>query len=233
MVNHQAQTLLSSNNTTNSTLHDRQTSFGRLINSCPPGQIFLESHCLAEAGVQGSVQKYVYTCRQIFNRNTAVAGARTSATFPRYRIREGHCDAMEICLDVVSAQKPSVATASCNRVEIFEEWQLTKDGVFKPMVDGEVFRPLMSMYGVLSQTDESTPVEADSLEVDAWSRAGEGSSTGSGSQVQSQKCRDCVDIQLDKLNPQTDSLKIEATLMNGISTAAVGGMLWLTLVTAG
>lgn len=122
-------------------------------------------------------------------------------------------------------------------MEIFEEWYKTKDGPLKPMLHEEVYRPLEAFYGVLSERDGETAIEMDRLRVDA-SRTGVGGESGESggveeNQVQSNECRDCVEMQMDFLKPaEMDSLKVEARLMNGVSAAALSGVLWLTFVTA-
>lgn len=227
MVNHQAQSHIA-NNANASNIHDRrQTRFGRLLNYCPPTLKFVESFCDPDDDVEGSLQRFKIRCETQFRRETPITAARVGRVNSFY-VRTGHCDDEEICLDV-TMKKPYQKMASCNRLEIFEEWDITKDGKFRPIVNGAVFEPLVSMYSIVSQVDQRTPMEVDKLEIDAWSS---NEDTGQGD-VQAKSCRDCVNVETDVLAPQTDSLKVEARLLSGVSAATTAGILWLTLVTAG
>ncbi len=226
MVNYQSQSHVA-NNANASNIHDRRQQWGRLASHCPPPLKFLESFCDPNDNEEGSLQRYKIRCETQFHRETPITAARQGRVNSIY-VRTGHCDDEEICLDVRS-KNPHQKIASCNRVEIFEEWDYTKDGKFQPIVNGEVFEPFVSMYGVVSQIDRRTPMEVDKLEMDTWSSDED---TGQGD-VQTKSCRGCVNVQTDVLAPQTDSLKVEARLLSGVTAAATAGILWLTIVTAG
>ena len=133
----------------------------------------------------------------------------------------------------VAPQYPEMVQASCIHAELFDEWQIAKDGVHRPMLDGQIFEPVMSMFAIMSQGDEKTPMEVDKFELDAWSKAEEESSTSVTKRVQRERCRDCTEIQMNAIEKGTDSLKLEARLLTGVSTATLAGVLWLTVVTAG
>ena len=216
MVNHQSQAQLLTNSTEND-LDKRQGQWGRLINTCPEDLTFIESHCTP---VDGSMQRYVLTCRTAAPQPSVTSGAQRVA--PMYRFRAGYCEELEICQDV-RTDEPALVTASCVRTEIFQEWTITKDGRLRPMIDGQIFDPVISMYGIMSQMTTNKPIELDKFEINTW--AGHGSAIGG--QTQTKKCRDCTEIQTDMLGPGTDSLRVEATLLTAGAAASV---LWLNLL---
>ena len=225
MVNYQAQSHIA-NNASASNFHDRRQPWGRLVAHCPPALRFLESYCDPDNDEEGSMQRYKIRCETQFRPETPIRAARQGRINEIYA-RTGHCDDEEICLNV-RTRSPNRKMASCNRVEIFEEWDLGKDGTFQPVVDGAVFEPIVSMYGIVSRADKRTPIEVDKLEIDTWSSK----DNVEHGDVETKICRDCIDIQTNILAPQTDSLKVEARLLSG-AAVATAGILWLTLVTAG
>ena len=217
MVNHRSQAQLLTNSTENG-FDKRQGRWGRLINSCPKGQTFIESHCTP---VGGSLQRYVYTCRGNIPQPSATTGVQ-GGVHGILRLRAGYCEDLEICQDV-RTENPAIVTASCVQTELFDEWTTTKDGKLRPMIDGAIFDPVISMYGVMSKVNTHKSIELDTFQVDTW--AGQGDAAGGQTQIK--KCRDCNEIQTDVLAPGTDSLKVEATLL---TAGAMAGVLWLTLL---
>ena len=227
MVNYQAQSHIATNANA-SNIHDRgERPLGTLVRDCPPSLKFIESFCDPVNTEAGYLQRYKIRCQTGLRRETPITAARQRPVNSVY-VRTGHCEDEEICLDVRS-ENPPQRFASCNGVEIFEEFKPAKNGKPQPMLNEQVFEPLVSMYGVFSQRDRRTPMEVDKVEVDTWSSkedAGQGD-------VQTKSCRDCINVNTDVLAPQTDSLKVEARLLGGVSAAAAAGILWLTIVTAG
>ena len=217
MVNHRSRAQLLTNSTEND-LDKRQGQWGRLINTCPREFTFIESHCTP---IDGSMQRYVFTCRWNNPQPSTTIGAQGVGR-PMYRLRAGHCEDSEICQDV-RTDNPLIVTASCVLADAFEEWTVTKDGRLKPMVNGAIFDPVISMYGVMSQISTNKSLEMDTFEIDTWA----GQVDAIGGQMQTKKCRDCTEIRTDPLAPGTDSLKVQATLL---TAGAVAGVLWLTLL---
>ena len=236
MVSYKTKNQPTSNSTANGTFHERRqvTQWGRLITTCPEGQIFLESRGEPDASIENPIQRYVYTCIRSMSQKHAITGARSRLSHSRRVIHRGQCLWREVCIDVPSSMPNSaIKWASCVGAEIFEEWVYTKDGTYKPILDGEIFRPLRSMFGVFSQLDEKTPVEMDSFEVDTWSNDTSTRKSGAAKNVQKEDCRDCAEIQVDMKSPDTDTLKVEAKLLNSVSATALAGILWLSFAAAG
>ena len=219
MVNHQDQSHIFDNHTENS-LHDRQATVGRIINACPDGEAFIQSHCAPNGDRANSLQRYIYTCKK--NITSHRGGPRRA----RLRTSEGYCADQEVCYDI-RTDNPAIVVASCSPSDMFEQWYQDKSGRTRALVNGETFDPVVSLYGVMSGSDGSTTIQMDALTVNTSS--GDGGATKG--QVQSKTCRSCAEIETDLLAPTTDSLKLEAMLMNSASNAALG-ILWLTLVTA-
>ena len=96
------------------------------------------------------------------------------------------------------------------------------DGQIRTLSNNTVYN-LDSVYGVVSQTDATTPIEVDTFNVDTWA-TGLVAATGG---VHTKKCRECMNIKTDALEPKTDSLKVEATLL---TAGGAAGILWLALM---
>ena len=112
--------------------------------------------------------------------------------------------------------------ASCVHVGLFDDFTFDKDGRVKGMLFGEVF-DVLKAQAYLTDTDQNEPLETKSMEVGAWID----SASLSTKHVQSKSCRDCAELGTDLLQPATDSLKVEATLLT--AGAIAGGVLWLAL----
>ena len=192
------------------------TQFANLVNACPPNQTFVSSHCAPEEGGDYSMQRYKYTCRSLAAINEIMYGMR-----PVYHIRTGHCQDDEIC---VTGRAPRLM-ASCVKAWLFDDYHIDKDGKVQPMLNGEIFSlDKLTIYAAVSEEDASTAVEVSSMNVNAWNRQ-ERVDNGT---VQAKKCRGCSELQTDVLEPKTDSLKVEATLM---TAGAMAGIVWLSLMT--
>ena len=203
-------------------LNDRSptsTKFAQLVNACPVNETFVSSHCDPESGGEISMQKYIYTCRRTDNTYSAITG-NVIGSRPVYRIRDGHCEDDEIC---VTSHAPRLI-ASCVKVWLFDDFHIDKDGHVRPMLGGEIFSlDNLMVYAAVSESNARKAVELSSLGVDAWN-TGE---TVDNKAVQSEKCRNCMEVSTDTLEPKTDSLRVEATLM---TTGAMAGILWLGLM---
>ena len=188
------------------------TKFAQLVNACPPNETFVNSHCDPESGGEHSMQKYIYTCRQTELTYSAITGMVIGSR-PVYRIRDGRCGPLEICI----TNKMPRLVASCVDSGLFDEFTLGKDGIFRPMLGGVTFNlEGLQLYSSVSESDEGTSVEVDKLTVQALA---------GNENVQTKKCRDCTDLEMDVFGPKTDSLKIEAQLLT--TGAAAASILWL------
>ena len=207
-----------SNITEQNNLNDRQvgTDIVRPINTCPSNETFIESKCTPQDDKESSLQAYSYTCRKVVEHWSVMTGEYLGRR-PAYRTRQGHCEPIEMCVDGFAPN----SIASCVHTSLFDDYMIDKDGQIKGMLSGKIF-DVETAYAVVSKMDKSTPMGVDSLRIGAWM---ESSVLAKGS-VQSKKCRNCVELETDKLRPDTDSLKVEATLL---STGAVAGILWLAL----
>ena len=144
------------------------------------------------------------------------------ATFPVLKTRTGHCNNDEICVDGLGRGGGSRygphSVASCVSTQYFVR-MIRNAG--KPTGERQ---PLLDLGGkqarmVASKADGTTPLEVDTFGVVAVDAMGEA--------VQSNKCRDCMELKTDKFEPKTDGLKAQATLL---TTGAVAGILWLAVL---
>ena len=206
-----------SNITEENNLSNRQTmQVLRLIDSCYGNETFIESHCTPNNDDEATMQAYVYTCRKTVDHWSAGTG-QYLGRLPAYRTRQGSCEPMELCMDGFGDKQ----MASCVHTSIFDDYMMDKDGMVKGMLNGEIF-DVAKAWAAMSKSDKKTPLKSKTLGIGAWNSASRG---GKGN-VQSKKCRNCADLETDVLRPDTDSLRLEATLM---STSAIGGILWLAL----
>lgn len=113
--------------------------------------------------------------------------------------------------------------ASCVYTGLFDDFLIDKDGNIKGMMHGEVF-DVAKAHAILSKSDKKTLIETESMSVEAW---GDSVALAKGA-VQTKTCRHCADLETDVLPLNTDSLRVEATLM---STGAIAGIIWLALST--
>lgn len=142
--------------------------------------------------------------------------------FPSFIQRVGRCDDDEVCVNGLGrgggSRYGQHSVASCVKTQYFTRMVSNAGksaGERHSIVDLEKKRVQM----VVSKTDGSTPLEVDTFDVQALDAM--------GNTVQSKKCRDCKQLKSDPLEPQTDGLKVEATLL---TTGAVAGILWLAIL---
>ena len=111
--------------------------------------------------------------------------------------------------------------ASCVHNSLFDDYMMDKDGMIKGMLHGTLF-DVQKAYAVISNEEKSAAIPSKKLDIGAWNSAAR---RGKGT-VQRKSCMNCLDLETDLLRPNTDSLRVEATLM---STGAVAGILWLAM----
>ena len=75
---------------------------------------------------------------------------------------------------------------------------------------------------VVSKDDMSTPLEMDTLNVEAEVMGSESGETGG-----IDKCRDCIELETEQFRKGTESLKAQARML---TTGAVAGVLWMALL---
>lgn len=177
------------------------------------GAQFVRSWCTAkDAG--GTMQTYSYQCK--------VRGDSITQTHRR----NSRCDDEEICLDGKGGGKRKGGRMA---------YCVSKDSFVQFILRGEFANaePRMTLGGrkaavLLSETDGATPLEADTLGIEAGNSAGNGQVPAvEGTAGQSNQCRDCIELNMDALAPKTDYLKTEATLL---TTGAAMGIMWLAVM---
>ena len=90
------------------------------------------------------------------------------------------------------------------------------------------FRGLFYSTAVVSEADGMTPMNVQSLELDAGI-AGAGHVGGEVGPTSEQKCQDCASLNTEVLAKGTDFLSAKATVV-GTAGAAAAGILWLTVL---
>ena len=206
------------NKTEENNLVDRQvsTSVISVIDSCYENETFIESHCTPQDDQESPLQAYSYTCRGMIHHWHSITNQYMGRR-PVYRTRSGHCEPAHVCVDGFGTKQ----IASCVHTSLFDDYMIDKDGNVKGMLAGEIF-DVVKAFAVLSSQDKNTLIGTDSMSIDAWHNT---AALAKGA-VQTAKCRDCADLETGLLQPNTDSLKVQATLM---STSAVAGIVWLAL----
>ena len=195
------------------------TQFAQLVNACPPNETIVSSHCDPESGGERAMQKYIYTCRRTELTYDELTG-NVNGQRPVYRIRHGFCQDDEIC---VTGHEPSLM-ACCVKTWIFDDYHIDKNGILQPMLGGAIFSlDNLLVYAAVSKEDASTSVEMSSMNVDTWNNQ----EIADDGIVQSKRCRNCMELRTDVLEPGTNSLKVQATLL---TTGAAAGILWLGLM---
>ncbi len=203
-------------------LNDRtvtKTQFAQLVNACPANSSFVSSHCDPEAGGDFAMQQYVYNCKHMETTYSQATGAVIGSR-PVFRLRDGHCANDEMCVQIHSPN----SMAACVKVYLFDDFQIDKNGIVRGMLGGSFFSlDDMQMYASMSESDAKTVVELSRLEVDAWN----GPESVDKAAAQSFRCRNCVDLNTGSFDADTNSLKVQATLL---TSGAMTGILWLGLM---
>ena len=204
--------------TNNNSLSNRQVVSSRPINGCSSGS-FHESFCTPEDNKTGSLQSYTIICHVVVPLLDA-AGAPISRFVPiqtvASRTRDGHCEDHEICVPGLGAgrSRSGRRMASCVRTEYFVNYISWGDHRQQGLHLGGTQASV-----VVSQPDETTPMEVAAFRVDA--------ETTSMSSVQKNTCRDCLELETDQFRPRTEGLKVQTTLL---TTGAMAGVLWLAII---
>lgn len=225
-----------------SNLTGRQASLSRAIISCPvPNTKFLRSFCDPETLVPGTLQRYTVICEeqrpdhwtdaaaQLGVGNIVTTGDRPPPR-PHVVQRIGFCRYDEVCIETARF----TSEANCVKRAYFKAIMSTWNGaqsamtMVDTMAEADSRSVFNSGFGgmtasvVMSDVNGTSPVAVDTFKVEA-----EASENASGIDEQTTKCRDCVDLETDKLKPQTDSLKTEVRLL---TTGAAAGILWLAIM---
>ena len=148
--------------------------------------------------------------------------AQQFAAFPVLATRTGHCKDDEICVDGLGrgggSRHGPHAVASCVSRQYFIR-MIHNAG--KPAGERESLTNLGGKQTrmMVSKADGNTPMEVDKFDVMAVDAVGEA--------VQSNQCRDCMELKSDTFEPSTKGLKAEATLL---TAGAAAGILWLAVL---
>ena len=240
----------------NNSLIDRQADPVHYINDCLPNDAFKESRCTPYHGRMDSLQSWTKTCYR-FVTQYDMAGVPNGSNLRQYDrdghcAPEEVC--MNTVGQSI-AGKPGPRMAMCVAKSEFQATiDRTKSGferfldlalkIFKRS-DGPLKQEKNDGGGdegngsstgvegghgsivslVMSQIDGGTPIEVDTFEVGAWTDADR--QMGDKKAVQSKKCRDCLDLEIDKLAPDPEHLKLEATML---TAGAIAGILWVGIM---
>ena len=225
------------------------TTLSRPISGCAGletrGAQFVRSWCTAKDN-GGSMQTYSYQCRVNGGGGGGGGGRGSGSTIsiPQTHNRNGRCDDEEICVDAKGGGKRRGGRmAFCVGKQSFVRYILR--GAYadaEPRVNLLAGREVAALF---SQPDGATPLEVDTLGIEAGSSSSSTSTssiTGGGQVLapaagtpgQSIQCRDCIELNTDILAAKTDFLKTEATLLTtGAATAAAAatmGIMWLAVM---
>ena len=228
-------------------LHDRQLSKVTYINDCLPFDAFKESRCTPQFDTPGSLQTWIKTCYRFATQYDSQE-IPSGSSMTQYR-RGGHCAFEEVCVNTFGstvAGKQGPLIAMCVAKSDFFPLDRQKSGL-KRLLDavleamkgpsspkqakvdgtdssGGSGRSSSATVSV-SQVDGQTPIEADTLKLAAWNGA-DGQAQEAGP-LQSHKCRDCTDLEVAKIAPDTDHLKLEAKML---TAGAMAGILWIAVM---
>lgn len=210
-----------------SQLNERQTGgvmneVVKVINRCPrENMTFIESHCNPHDEEyppgQPSMQAFMYVCEKVVD----LWRYSTGEYLGRGPVQEhfkGECQPTEFCVDRFGDKQ----IASCVHTSLFDDFQFEKDGTIKGMLNQEIFDVGQAWAAISNKDPENAAVTARKLRIGAWNSA----SMAMKGKMQSKSCVNCMELETDLLKPDTDSLRLEATLM---SAGAIGGILWLAL----
>ena len=147
---------------------------------------------------------------------------------PTIVTRSAHCEVDEVCITTFRHTQEANCVKSLYFVLMMESWNgvQTAAAIVDTMAAGDTRNSLdlnlsnTSASMVLSDISGTRPIEVDTLRVDA----GVG---GEADPRQSKKCRDCIDLETDRFEPDTDFLKTQTRLL---TTGAAAGILWLAIM---
>ncbi len=200
-----------------SQLNDRQTAYVRRIDGCGEMEgIFVDSHCNHKNKVLGSLQAYTYRCLVYL----------PNPRYPRYAHRTivnyaGDCHDDELCVSGVGQNQlrgnTTVEMAHCVKSEAYTRLESGKGVMtFDESLKGA------RLEVALSEQDQKTPLEADSMHA----QSGTSALAGAKGSTQSKSCIDCLDLDTGPLSANTDFLETEVRLM---TAGVAAGILWLTI----
>ena len=127
---------------------------------------------------------------------------------------EGSCYADEMCIDGVFEKQGYPQLASCVLEDDFEE---NDDDEFEE----EILRTGHTARVTVTSLDGRAPVRMRKLDIAAARRGGPNRGTWQ------KACVGCFALEMDSLAPNTDSLKVEASLM---TVGAMAGILWVAVL---
>ena len=194
------------------------TQVVKVINRCPnENHTFVESHCTPHENTDMPFQAFVYTCRKIVD-HWGMSG-NYMGQIPAYQSFHDVCQPSELCVDGFGDKQ----VASCVHTALFDDYMIDKDGIVKGMLHGEIF-DVGKAWAVIMSKDKMAPLKAKKLGMDTWSSREDLMKPGR----QRKSCAYCAELETDQLQPNVDSLRLEATLMSA-GTIAAGGILWLAM----
>ncbi len=209
-------------------LTNRQTSLSRTITYCPtPETYFVKSYCDPENWIAGTLQRYTIVCQSspeiLWNGNGSPV---TKA--PQTIRRSAYCMPDEVCITTNRHTTEANCVKSVYFTLTMNNWAgvQTANGLLTSIEAGDPRdNPIynfgnMSASMVLSDKNGTAPIEVDTFKTDAGLAEGE-------APVQSQKCRDCIDLETKPFEPDTSFLKTEVRLL---TTGAAAGILWLAIM---
>ena len=215
-------------NVANYSLSNRQVTLSRPLNECPGLGEFRESFCTPGPDRAGSLQRYTIVCRDTFvtiddvevpvqndlrlTYAAIIGGASTSRQ--ETNRRDGHCHKDEICVPGlgIEASTSGKRMASCVRTEYFIKYINWGNNNRQQGLNLE--GKMASM--VVSQQDETTPIEVDTFAAD----------TETAGAVQRNRCRDCVELETDPFEANTNNLRFQTKLL---TAGTMAGVLWLAI----
>ena len=207
-----------------------------------PTAEFQHSICKRSLGVPATIQEFVIYCQETVEQPVPTATSRGSRTRlhqsprpsprpstanrggiastsyephnPPVLAEEGSCWEDEVCVDGIFAQKGYPALASCVLEEDYKE---EDDEDASQRLGGS------SAQITVTALDHRVPVKMRQLGIEAAKRGNR--NAGSSSMETIKECVDCFQLTTDALAPDTDTLKIEASVM---TAGALTGVIWMT-----
>ena len=196
----------------------RMTQVVKVISSCPGENLtFVESHCAPHEDEEMPFQAFVFTCRKVVDQFRMTTGEYLGRG-PIEQSFPGRCQPDELCVDGFGDAK----IASCVHTALFDDYMIDKDGTVKGMLQGEIFDVGKAWAVIMKKDPENAPLKARKLGIDAWNNA----ALPRDRKTQRKTCVNCAEVETELLQPEINSLRLEATLM---TAGAVGGILWLAM----
>lgn len=211
-----------SGRSSNNSFADRRTIVSRPMNDCEtPNAYFQSSHCTPR---RGGLRRWRIHCHLPYD----ISHPETHEYLSRAHVaasKPGTCREDENCVDTRDTNSfgETVNVATCVNQEDYvlvsqEDYVLAEGDAENVRTRPAIPLGRTRAGLVFSNTDRKTPFAVDMLDVKAGT---------AGNMVQDKTCRDCMGLHSDVLEPNTELLRAETTLL---TTGAVAGILWLTLV---